>query len=71
MRFRRAIEIGVMCFGAHPFLPRMQVGQWVKVDGQLGRWVGVSRGGVVWILWPRTVPGGLRLMAEAYRRAMR
>lgn len=69
MRFRKTIEIGVMLWGPTPFLPKMQVGQWVTVfGGRAGRWVGLSRGGIAWIVWPRYV-GALRTMADAYRRS--
>lgn len=36
---------------------RLQRGQWVTVDGSLGRYIGVSAAGVIWIDWPRKRAG--------------
>lgn len=54
MRFRPSIEIGEMVVMNPPFLPKLQIGQHVTVDGNPGRWVGISRGGVILIVWPKT-----------------
>lgn len=72
MRYRKAIEIGVMLFGAHPFLPRLQIGQHVTVDGNAGRWVGLSKGGIAWIVWPKTCgPACVNEALRAYARALK
>lgn len=73
MKFRKSIEIGVMIYGAKPFLPKLQVGQHVTVDGNAGRWVGLSKGGIIWIVWPKTVgkervPWAIKTMNEALDR---
>jgi hypothetical protein len=26
-------------------------GQWIDYDGAIGRWVGVTNGGIIWIAW--------------------
>jgi hypothetical protein len=73
MKFRKSIEIGVMIYGAKPFLPHLQVGQHVTVDGNPGRWVGLSPAGVVYIVWPGTVGKSrvnwaIKTMYEAFQR---
>lgn len=73
MKFRPAIEIGENVIMNPPLLPRLQVGQHVKVFGNPGRFVGVSPGGIIWIVWPKTcgrrnVNWALKVQHEALRK---
>jgi hypothetical protein len=72
MKFRKSIEIGEMVCMNPPFLPKLQVGQWITVSGNPGRFVGVSPGNVVWIVWPNTVGRknvnkAMRIQSDALR----
>lgn len=72
MKFRKSIEIGEMVCMNPPFLPHMQTGQHITVDGNPGRFVGVSPGGVIWNVWPNTVGrknvnNAIRIQSEALK----
>lgn len=76
MKFRQAIEIGENVVMNPPFLPKLQVGQHVKVFGNPGRFVGVSPGGIIWIVWPKTcgrkyVDNAIKLQNEALKNMQR
>lgn len=66
MRFTRTVEISDEDLYLKP-APKLQPGQWVRMNGTLCRWIGVSRAGVVWVVWPRS-PWSVKTMAEAFRR---
>jgi hypothetical protein len=54
MKYQATIEIGAM-LNAPEKLVNIKKGQWVTVDGNKGRWVGVRPSGVIHIIWPMTV----------------
>ena len=69
MKFRARIEIGEMTRMSPPFLPKLQVGQHVAVDGTPGRYVGISRAGIVWILYGKeTKLRSVKIMNTAFKR---
>lgn len=72
MKFRKTVDLTEMLW--HPtFLPKMQVGQAVAVNGEKGRFVGVTKAGTIWIVWPNTVgpknvSSAIKTMNQALRK---
>lgn len=54
MKYQATIEIGNLV-SAPEKLKVIKKGQWVSVDGNKGRFVGVRPSGVIHIIWPETV----------------